>query len=63
MKKILLFLFSTFILSNFSAQNFIKVNNNHFTKNGNPSYLIETNYGNGGRLAPKTENGERLKKN
>ena len=62
MKKILLFLFSTFILSNFSAQNFIKVNNNHFTKNGKPYYFIGTNYWYGGMLASKNGNRERLKK-
>ena len=62
MKKILLFLFSTFILSNFSAQNFIKVNNNHFIKNGKPYYFIGTNYWYGGMLASKNGNRERLKK-
>ena len=62
MKKILLFLFSTFILSNFSAQNFIKVNNNHFTKNGKLYYFIGTNYWYGGMLASKNGNRERLKK-
>ncbi len=62
MKKILLFLFSTFILSNFSAQNFIKVNNNHFTKNGKPYYFIGTNYWYGGMLGTKNGNRERLKK-
>jgi len=62
MKKILLFLFSTFILSNFSAQNFIKVNNNHFTKNGKPYYFIGTNYWYGGMLASKNGKRERLKK-
>ena len=62
MKKILLFLFSTFILSNFSAQNFIKVNNNHFTKNGKPYYFIGINYWYGGMLASKIGNRERLKK-
>jgi mannan endo-1,4-beta-mannosidase len=62
MKKILLFLFSTFILSNFSAQNFIKVNN-HFIKNGKPYYFIGTNYWYGGMLGTKNGNRERLKKN
>ncbi len=62
MKKILLFLFSTFILSSFSAQNFIKVNNNHFSKNGKPYYFIGTNYWYGGMLASKNGNRERLKK-
>jgi mannan endo-1,4-beta-mannosidase len=62
MKKILLFLFSTFILSNSSAQNFIKVNNNHFIKNGKPYYFIGTNYWYGGMLASKNGNRERLKK-
>ena len=62
MKKILLFLFSTFILSNFSAQNFIKVNNNHFIKNGKPYYFIGINYWYGGMLASKIGNRERLKK-
>ena len=62
MKKILLFLFSTFILSNFSAQIFIKVNNNHFIKNGKPYYFIGTNYWYGGMLASKNGNRERLKK-
>ena len=62
MKKILLFLFSTFILSSFSAQNFIEVNNNHFTKNGKPYYFIGTNYWYGGMLASKNGNRERLKK-
>ena len=62
MKKILLFLFSTFILSNFSAQNFIKVNNSHFIKNGKPYYFIGTNYWYGGMLASKNGNRERLKK-
>ena len=62
MKKIFLFLFSTFILSNFSAQNFIKVNNNHFIKNGKPYYFIGTNYWYGGMLASKNGNRERLKK-
>jgi mannan endo-1,4-beta-mannosidase len=62
MKKILLFLFSTFILSNFSAQNFIKVNNNHFIKNGKPYYFIGTNYWYGGMLGTKNGNRERLKK-
>ena len=62
MKKILLFLFSTFILSNFSAQNFIKVNNNNFIKNGKPYYFIGTNYWYGGMLASKNGNRERLKK-
>lgn len=62
MKKILLFLFSTFILSSFSAQNFIKVSSNHFTKNGKPYYFIGTNYWYGGMLASKNGNRERLKK-
>ena len=62
MKKILLFLLSTFILSNFSAQNFIKVNNNHFIKNGKPYYFIGTNYWYGGMLGTKNGNRERLKK-
>ena len=49
-------------MSNFSAQNFIKVNNNHFTKNGKPYYFIGTNYWYGGMLGTKNGNRERLKK-
>lgn len=52
MKKYLLIILLFFFVA-FSAQNFIKVSENHFIKDGKPYYFIGTNYWYGGMLGAK----------
>lgn len=59
MKRYLLIILSFFFVA-FSAQNFIKVSENHFIKDGKPYYFIGTNYWYGGMLGAKNGDRERL---
>lgn len=52
MKRYLLIILLFFFVA-FSAQNFIKVSENHFIKDGKPYYFIGTNYWYGGMLGAK----------
>ena len=52
MKKYLLIILLFFFVA-FSAQNFIKVSENHFIKDGKPYYFIGTNYWYDGMLVAK----------
>ena len=52
MKRYLLIILSFFFVA-FSAQNFIKVSENHFIKDSKPYYFIGTNYWYGGMLGAK----------
>ena len=61
MKRYLLIILLFFFVA-FSAQNFIKVSENHFIKDGKPYYFIGTNYWYGGMLGAKNGDRERLKK-
>lgn len=62
MKKNLLILFSMMVSISNSAQDFIRIKENHFIKNNKPYYFIGTNYWYGGMLGAKNGNRERLKK-
>ena len=61
MKRYLLIILLFFFVA-FSAQNFIKVSENHFIKDGKPYYFTGTNYWYGGMLGAKNGDRERLKK-
>ena len=52
MKKYLLIILLFFFVA-FSAQNFIKVSENHFIRDSKPYYFIGTNYWYGGMLGAK----------
>ena len=52
MKKYLLIILLFFFVA-FSAQDFIKVSENHFIKDGKPYYFIGTNYWYDGMLVAK----------